>query len=140
MRGSKPSDAGFSDHLPLRLIKSEIIPPAPNPTKSGSAVIDWLPDFVGHSWVAYGASSLLVISHLPSPLSPRDGPIFRQVFELSSPNSADVAAVSWSPADPSAGDVAAAADDRIFVFQYDSGPGILRFPAVSFGPGFGFSS
>jgi len=125
MGESEPSGADLYNRLPLRLIESEIIPPAPNTTKSGSAVIDWLPDFAGHSWVAYGASSLLVVSHFPSPLSPQDGPIFRQVFELPSPNSADVSAVTWSLADPSAGELASAAGDSIFIFQYDAGPGIL---------------
>ncbi|GAB2291128.1 hypothetical protein Dimus_025386 [Dionaea muscipula] len=112
----------ISDYLPLQLIKSETIPPAPNISDPPGTTIDWLPDFAGYTWVAYGASSLLVISHFPSPLSLHEtsiGPIFRQVLELPSPNSADVAAVSWSPSTASAGDLAAAVDNRIFLFSYD---------------------
>ncbi|KAI9090354.1 hypothetical protein K1719_028689 [Acacia pycnantha] len=48
------------DHLPLRLHRSEIVTPAPTGSQS---TIDWLPDFYGYSWIAYGAASLLVISH-----------------------------------------------------------------------------
>ncbi|KAK3036066.1 hypothetical protein RJ639_029819 [Escallonia herrerae] len=96
------------------------IPPAP--TRSESA-IDWLPDFAGYSWIAYGASSLLVISHLPSPASDTEtliGPIFRQVLELSSDGSGSVSAVSWSPAAPSLGELAAALDNCIGIFSYGS--------------------
>ncbi|KAJ6729607.1 RABCONNECTIN-3A [Salix viminalis] len=109
-----------TDHLPLSLFRSDTIPPAP--TRSAST-IDWLPDFSGYSWVAYGASSLLVISHLPSPLSPEEtaiGPILRQVFELSGDESSPVNAVSWSPVNPSIGELAAASDNFISVFSHDS--------------------
>ncbi|GAB4861575.1 hypothetical protein Ancab_036768 [Ancistrocladus abbreviatus] len=115
----------ISDLLPLQLIKSESVPPAPNTSETGST-IDWLPDFAGYSWIAYGASSLLVISHLPSPLSPHEtnmGPIFRQVLDLPARNSSEVSAVSWSPSIPSAGDLAAAADNSIFLFAYNSAEG-----------------
>ncbi|KAJ7951329.1 Transducin family protein/WD-40 repeat protein [Quillaja saponaria] len=108
------------DHLPLQLLRSDIIPPAPTRSKS---TIDWLPNFSGYSWVAYGASSLLVISHFPSPLSSEEtliGPIFRQVFELSSDQSSAVAAVSWSPESPSFGELAAVAENCIWVFSHDS--------------------
>ncbi|XP_052192792.1 uncharacterized protein LOC127801585 isoform X2 [Diospyros lotus] len=121
------SSVYFADRLPLQIIKSETIPPAP--TRSESAV-DWLPEFAGHSWIAYGASSLLVISHFPSPLSEEEtliGPIFRQVFELSADSSASVSAVSWSPATPSAGDLAAALDNCIGLFSHNS-----RVPDGSF--------
>jgi hypothetical protein len=109
-----------TDHLPLSLFRSDIIPPAP--TRSAST-IDWLPDFSGYSWVAYGASSLLVISHLPSPLSPEEaaiGPILQQVFELSGDDSSPVKSVSWSPVTPSIGELAAASDNCISVFSHDS--------------------
>ncbi|CAI0440432.1 unnamed protein product [Linum tenue] len=108
------------DHLPLRLLRSDIIPPAPNRSVS---TIDWLPDFAGHPWLAYGASSLLVISHFPSPLSPQEtriGPVLRQVFELSGRHSSPVAAVSWSPVTPSVGEVAAAVDNFVILFSNDS--------------------
>lgn len=108
------------DHLPLSLLRSEFIPAAP--TRSVSA-IDWLPEFAGYSWVAYGASSLLVISHFPSPLSQEEtliGPIFRQIFELSD-DSTPVTAVSWSLAIPSIGGLAAASGNCIYVFTHDSG-------------------
>ncbi|KAK2971720.1 hypothetical protein RJ640_004014 [Escallonia rubra] len=116
--GSSAAPIDFADHLPLYLIKSEVIPPAP--TRSESA-IDWLPDFAGYSWIAYGASSLLVISHLPSPASDTEtliGPIFRQVLELSSDGSGSVSAVSWSPASPPLGELAAALDNCIGLFSY----------------------
>uniref|UniRef100_A0A803KZQ1 RAVE complex protein Rav1 C-terminal domain-containing protein n=1 Tax=Chenopodium quinoa TaxID=63459 RepID=A0A803KZQ1_CHEQI len=124
---AEPSAADLTDHLPLQLIKSETIPPSPNLSESGSSAVDWLPDFAGYSWIAYGASSLLVISHFPSPLSPqqsRIGPVFRQVFELlPSSDFPDVVSVAWSPAIPSSGDLAAAADNHVFLFHYDSSPG-----------------
>ncbi|CAN1794030.1 DmX-like protein 1 [Linum perenne] len=106
------------DHLPLRLLRSDTVAPAPN--RSISA-IDWLPDFSGHSWLAYGASSLLVISHFPS--SPQQvliGPVLRQVFELSGSPSSPVASVSWSPVTPSIGEVAAGADNSVFLFSHNS--------------------
>ncbi|XP_057463743.1 uncharacterized protein LOC130753577 [Actinidia eriantha] len=110
----------FAVNLPLRLIQSETIPPAP--TRSESA-IDWLPDFAGYSWIAYGASSLLVISHFPSPLSEEEtsiGPIFRQVFELSTHSSAAVSSVHWSPSVPSSGDLAVALDNCVGLFSHNS--------------------
>ena len=119
-----PSMTDLIDNLPLHLIKSETIPPSPNVFESGSSAIDWLPDFAGYSWIGYGASSLLVISHFPSPLSPQQshiGPIFRQVFELS--DSFDVSSVVWSPENPSSGEITASAHNRIFLFQYDCTPG-----------------
>ncbi|OMO64215.1 hypothetical protein CCACVL1_21938 [Corchorus capsularis] len=107
-------------HLPLSLVRSELIPPAPNRSESS---IDWLPDFAGYSWVAYGSSSLLVISHFPSPLSSEQilmGPIFRKVFELTSDASSRVTAVSWSPVTPSTGELAAASENCICLFSHDS--------------------
>ncbi|KAJ8748468.1 hypothetical protein K2173_003364 [Erythroxylum novogranatense] len=106
------------DHLPLTFLGSDVIPPAP--TRS-STTVDWLPDFRSYSWVAYGASSVLVISHLPSPLSSGEiliGPILRQVFQLSANPSLPVSAVSWSPVTPSEGELAAAVDNRIYLFCY----------------------
>ncbi|CDP08656.1 unnamed protein product [Coffea canephora] len=121
---SSPPLFDIAHHLPLRLIRSEIIPPAPNLTNSASGpAIDWLYDFAGYTWIAYGASSLLVISHFPNPLSHSEtliGPIFRQVFQLSVDGTGIVSAVSWSPATPSAGDLAAALDNCIGVFSYNS--------------------
>ncbi|XP_027907848.1 uncharacterized protein LOC114167099 isoform X2 [Vigna unguiculata] len=105
------------DHLPLCLLRSDMVPPAP--TLSESAV-DFLPHFAGYSWIAYAASSLLVISHFPSPLSPhqsRIGPIFRQSFQLSAD---PLAAVAWSPRSPSSGDLAAASDNCICLFHHNS--------------------
>ncbi|KAK4379176.1 hypothetical protein RND71_001038 [Anisodus tanguticus] len=70
--------------LPLQLIKSEIIPPAPN--RSNEPAIDWQPNFAGYSWIAYGASSLLVIRQFPNPLSQTEtaiGSVFQQILELS---------------------------------------------------------
>ncbi|KAH9622667.1 hypothetical protein KSS87_015596 [Heliosperma pusillum] len=114
-----------NDHLPLRLIQSETLPPSPTvSTTTGSTIADFLPDFAGYAWVAYAASSLLVISHFPSPLSPHQShlhPLFRQVIPLSPP--AAVSAVAWSAVVPSSGDLAAVVDHRVFLFRYDSSPG-----------------
>lgn len=113
------SSAVLSNHLPLHLFRSETIPPAPI-----QGALDFLPNFAGYSWVGYAASSLLVISHFPSPLSPEEsliGPIFRQVLELSSDDSTTITAVSWSPFTPSTGDIAAAASNCIYVLSPDSG-------------------
>ncbi|CAM8911029.1 unnamed protein product [Rhodiola kirilowii] len=104
------------DDLPLQMFKSEVIPPAPNLT--GSA-IDFLLDFAGYGWLAYGASSLFVISHFPSPASPSEtliGPIMRQTFDLAG----YVNAVAWSPVTPSTGEVAVAAENRIALYSHDS--------------------
>ena len=105
--------------LPLRLHRSEIVTPSPIFSRN---TMDWLPDFCGYSWIAYGASSLLVISHFPSPLSeqePKIGPIFRQAFELSCDPSSVVASLCWSPGLPSTGEIAAAAENCIWVFNND---------------------
>ncbi|KAI3441725.1 uncharacterized protein J3R85_001750 [Psidium guajava] len=102
------------DHLPLPLLRSDVIPPALTRSPIGST-IDWIPDLAGYAWVAYGASSLLVISHLPSPLSeaePLIAPFFRQVFDLPQP----VTSVSFS----SDGRVAAASGDCVFIHSLES--------------------
>ncbi|PON42363.1 WD repeat containing protein [Parasponia andersonii] len=117
-------------HLPLCLLGSDTIPPAPTRSDPPGSTIDWLPNFADLSWVAYGASSLLVISQFPSPLSPNEtaiGPIFRQVFELSRDPSSAVNAVSWSPATPSIGELAAAAENCVWVFSHDSASSIGSF-------------
>ncbi|KAK7275387.1 hypothetical protein RIF29_16503 [Crotalaria pallida] len=105
-----------TDHLPLHLHRSDVVPPAPTFSPS---TIDFLPHFSSFTWIAYGASSLLVITHFPSPLSlPQShiGPLFRHSFDLSSP----VSSVSWSPAVPSSGDLAAAARNCIWLFRHHS--------------------
>ncbi|XP_010523821.1 PREDICTED: uncharacterized protein LOC104802083 isoform X2 [Tarenaya hassleriana] len=107
------------DHLPLRLLRSEIVPPSPIRSQSS---IDCLPDFAGYSWLAYGASTLLVISHLPSPLRGDDslsGPIFRQVLEVSGDVSSSVTSVSWSPVTPSVGELAVGSGNSVFLFSHD---------------------
>jgi len=121
-------------HLPLHLLRSDTIPPSPTLSNS---TIDFLPNFSGYSWIAYGASSLLVITHFPSPLSDhqsRIGPIFRQFFELSFHHSSPVSSVSWSPHMPSHGDLAAAAENCIWVFNHDSvkSKGNLKFRFLTF--------
>ncbi|KAG7575146.1 WD40 repeat [Arabidopsis suecica] len=108
------------DNLPLRQLRSEIVPPAPNRSQSS---IDWLPDFAGYSWLAYGASTLLVISHLPSPLRGEDstnGPFFRQILEVSGDVSSPVTSVSWSPVTPSVGELAVGSGNYIYLFARDS--------------------
>ncbi|KAL4360243.1 hypothetical protein S83_027107 [Arachis hypogaea] len=107
------------DHLPLQLHRSDVVPPSPSP----SSAIDFLPDFAGYSWIAYAASSLLSITHFPSPLShkqTRIGSIFRQLFELSGDPSSFVSAVSWCPRTPSSGELAASAQNCIWVFHHRS--------------------
>ncbi|XP_020701269.1 uncharacterized protein LOC110113162 [Dendrobium catenatum] len=115
--------------LPLSLRRSQLIPPAPNRRRSA---IDFLHDFGGSSWIAYGASSLLVISHFPSPLPEHEnlvGPFFRQVIEPSSCSAVNwaayVNAVSWCPVRPSEGEVAAAQGNSIWLYapQPDSDTG-----------------
>ncbi|XP_043715744.1 uncharacterized protein LOC122664110 [Telopea speciosissima] len=116
----KINDVNISDLLPLELMKSEIIPQIPNCSDSA---VDWLPDFAGFSWIAYGASSLLVISHFPSPLSKEEsliGPIFRQVIELSSDESVLVKAVAWSPSFPSEGELAAVVENCVCLYSGNS--------------------
>lgn len=114
---SAPPLLDITSHLPLQLIKSEIIPPAPFILGAGSEpAADFLLDFSGHSWIAYGASSLVVISHFPNPLSEAEtkiGPIYRQVIELSTELADYVSAVSWSNAKPSVGELAVAFGDSI---------------------------
>lgn len=120
-----PMPLDLAGNLPLRLVKSDIVPPAPNRAETGGCqpAIDWLYDFAGYTWIAYGASSLLVISHFPNPLSESEtivGPIMRQVFELSVDGTGIVSAVSWSPVTPSVGELAAAVDSCIGFFSYNS--------------------
>ncbi|KAL2536324.1 transducin family protein/WD-40 repeat family protein [Forsythia ovata] len=121
---SAPQPQDITAILPLRLIQSEIVPPAPNRPATGSEpAIDWLLEFIGYSWIAYGASSLLIISHFPNPLSDAEtqiGPIFRQVIDLSSEGTGSVASVSWSPATPSTGELAVALGNCIRLFSYTS--------------------
>ncbi|KAJ8621858.1 hypothetical protein MRB53_030387 [Persea americana] len=114
---------GISSTFPLQLIRSHPIPPAPNGSDSS---IDFLHDFAGFSWIAYAASSLLVISHFPSPLSQEQtliGPIFRQVLQppCGGDGPADVKAVAWSPYLPSDGEIAAASENRICLYSAEPG-------------------
>ncbi|XP_020593489.1 uncharacterized protein LOC110033754 isoform X2 [Phalaenopsis equestris] len=107
--------------LPLSLLRSQLIPPPPN---RRSSAVDFLYDFGGSSWIAYGASSLLVISHFPSPLPEHEtlvGPFFLQVIEPSSSGDAnvlaDVDAVTWCPVLPSEGEVAASHGKSISLYE-----------------------
>ncbi|KAJ0986141.1 hypothetical protein J5N97_004497 [Dioscorea zingiberensis] len=111
--------------LPFHLLRSQILPPAPNRRKSAS---DWLPEFGGAAWVAYGASSLLVISHFPNPLYEHEtlvGSFLQQVIEPPPPPDAgdepgDVNAVRWCPARPSEGEIAAAAGNCVWFYSPDA--------------------
>uniref|UniRef100_A0A0E0MXX2 RAVE complex protein Rav1 C-terminal domain-containing protein n=1 Tax=Oryza rufipogon TaxID=4529 RepID=A0A0E0MXX2_ORYRU len=114
--------------LPLALHPPHLIPPAP---AADPRALSFLPDLGGLPWVAYGAASFLVVSHLPSP--PRegssssggggggddDGPFFRQAIDLRAP----VSAVTWCRR--GGGELAAAAGSSVSVFQ----------PAPSSSPG-----
>ncbi|EPS66388.1 hypothetical protein M569_08390 [Genlisea aurea] len=108
--------------LPLQLIQSQIIPPAPSRSRCGSEPIaDFLLEFSGLSWIAYGASSAVVIAHFPNPMSEPEtklGPVYRQVIELSRDGESQVSAVSWSPARPSLGELAVALSGFIFLLKY----------------------
>ncbi|GAB2231199.1 hypothetical protein Droror1_Dr00027488 [Drosera rotundifolia] len=129
------STYSISSHLPLRLIKSEVIPPNPNKSHPPSSVIDWLPDFAGYSWIAYGGASLLVISHFPSPMKTHEsdiGPIFRQVIELGDDGDGDVGedgvvAVAWSML----GEIAVAAGDRVVLFARGSVEGSFSWSQIA---------
>ncbi|KAH7678962.1 RAVE complex protein Rav1 C-terminal protein [Dioscorea alata] len=103
--------------LPSSRSTSQILPPAPNRRKSA---VDWLPEFGSASWVSYGASSLLVISHFPNPLYEHEtlvGSLLQQVIEPLPSDAgdelADVNAVRWCPTRPSVGEIAAAAGNFI---------------------------
>lgn len=136
------SSEAVADLLPLPLIRSGIVPPAPNRRKSA---VDFLPDFGGSAWIAYGAASLLVVSHFPSPRSDPQalvGPSFRQVIDPEIPPSCSAAdaaaadgviAVRWCPARPSDGEIAAAVGDCVFLFNPDSATasGNLAFTIIS---------
>ncbi|KAF6136184.1 hypothetical protein GIB67_001593 [Kingdonia uniflora] len=120
---SEEEESIITDLLPLKLLKSETIPPSPNLSFSNQT-IDILHNFSNLSWIAYGASSLLVISHFPSPLSPQQthiGPIFRQVIELSHHISSQVKAVAWSPLASSDGEVAVAIENCVFLCSEKAG-------------------
>ncbi|WOK91366.1 hypothetical protein Cni_G00057 [Canna indica] len=117
--GGGPADSDdIMDLLPLQLVRSQLIPPAPNRRESA---IDWLPEFGGLAWIAYGASSLLVISHFPSPLSgheDRPDRFFQQVIEPPTMDEhTDLTAVSWCTAQPSDGELAAASGNNVFVYS-----------------------
>ncbi|KAG9447852.1 hypothetical protein H6P81_013980 [Aristolochia fimbriata] len=119
----------ISEKLPLKLIKSQLIPPAPNRFPSA---IDWLPDFGGLSWIAYGASSLLVISHFPSPRCQEEayiGTIFEQVIETPRPTvgTAVLRAVAWSPSLPSEGEIAVGSGNTVYVYTSGSKDGTGSF-------------
>ncbi|XP_017699904.2 uncharacterized protein LOC103713736 isoform X2 [Phoenix dactylifera] len=119
--GGPAGDEDITDLLPLPLVRSQLIPPAPNRRASA---IDWLPDFGGASWIAYGAASLIVISHFPSPLSPHEtlvGPFFQQVIDppvsAAGDGPAAVNAVAWCPSRPSEGEIAAALGSSIWMYS-----------------------
>ncbi|KAG0464119.1 hypothetical protein HPP92_020188 [Vanilla planifolia] len=109
----------ISKLLPLSLVRSQLVPSAPNRRR---LAIDFLFDFGGSSWIAYGASSLLVVSHFPSPIPECGnlvGPFFRQVIEPIASGAANglaVNAVSWCPTRPSDGEVAAALGNSILFY------------------------
>lgn len=117
-----PPPFDFASRLPLHLLNYDTIPPAPSRSSSGSEpAVDFLLDFAGYSWIAYGASSLLVISHFPNPILEAEtkiAPIYRQVIELSREAAGCVSAVSWSPVTPSVGELAVALGDCIVLLTY----------------------
>jgi hypothetical protein len=64
---------------PYELSIQQDLPPAPN---VGPQCADWLPRFAGSSWLAYAASSAVVVATAASPLNPGEsssGRFFQQV-------------------------------------------------------------
>ncbi|KAF9594784.1 hypothetical protein IFM89_034767 [Coptis chinensis] len=127
---SNPNEQlSLTNDLPLKLLNAQTIPPCPTRSQS---TIDYLPDYSTLSWIAYAASSLLVISHFPSPNSKQQsliGPIYRQVIDISNDDgSSIIKAVSWSPVFPSLGEVAVAVENCICLYSERS-----RIVNASFG-------
>ncbi|KAL5716968.1 hypothetical protein ACHQM5_010067 [Ranunculus cassubicifolius] len=118
------STAGEALQLPLQLIKSETIPPSPDRN-----TIDCLLHYSGYSWIAYGASSLLVISHLPSPHQTLIAPIYRQVIDL--PSSSTVKALAWSPSLPSHAEIAVSVDNLVCLYADTSLGGSFNWSQVA---------
>ncbi|CAN6465807.1 unnamed protein product [Victoria cruziana] len=119
-------------HVPAELVRCQLVPPAPNGTPNS---ISWLRDFAGFSWLAYGAASLAVVTHVASPLSKREaavGSFFHQVLEpepppgQSDPSIFTVRALSWCPSVPSDGTLAVALGSSISLYSplpdYLAGP------------------
>ncbi|PPD89135.1 hypothetical protein GOBAR_DD13933 [Gossypium barbadense] len=62
------SEVDPTDHLPLSLLRSELIPPAPNRSESA---IDWLPDFAVFEISSVASSPVTAVSW--SPVTPSSG-------------------------------------------------------------------
>ncbi|KAG0631662.1 hypothetical protein M758_1G270500 [Ceratodon purpureus] len=100
------------------------LPPAPN---VGPQCADWLPRFAGSSWLAYAASSAVVVATAASPLNPGEsssGRFFQQVLETRSSNVEEncegrdlVTSVGWAPVGPSVGQLAAAVGKAIHLYS-----------------------
>ncbi|XP_057841085.2 uncharacterized protein LOC131050818 isoform X2 [Cryptomeria japonica] len=118
---------------PLQLKSIQCIPPAPNSTITA---IDWIPDFVGFGWVAYGAGPFVVITttQLPEGEEEPIGPFFQQIlqplqYEKDRMNDNDdddeeydededeIRAVAWAPVIPSNGLLAVGAGEFVYVYE-----------------------
>ncbi|KAF3786871.1 hypothetical protein EJ110_NYTH24241 [Nymphaea thermarum] len=128
--------------VPAELVRCQLVPPAPNGTPNS---IGWLRDFAGFSWLAYGAASVAVVTHVASPLSQREaavGSFFHQVLEPdpppghSDPSFFTVRALSWCPSVPSDGTLAVALGSSISLYSplpdCPTGKSYLFIPFISF--------
>ncbi|KAH9303041.1 hypothetical protein KI387_014624, partial [Taxus chinensis] len=119
------TDRGFE---PLQLRPIQHIPPAPNPFKTS---IDWIHEFAGFGWVAYGAGPFVVITTIQLPEGQEEeeeriGPFFQQIlqpFQHKKDNYDDnneedkIRAVAWAPAIPSSGLLAVGAGECVCVYE-----------------------
>lgn len=90
--------------------------PAPNPSPQTA---DWLPEFLGFSWLAYGSHSSVVISIAPFPPGREEaehGPLLRKVIDIPEA-SGKITCVRWAPKGPSNGVLAVAGGECIYVYE-----------------------
>lgn len=109
---------------PYELSIQQDLPPAPN---VGTQCADWLPRFAGSSWLAYAASSAIVIATAASPLNSGEsssGRFFQQVLETRTNNDGDdcigrslVTSVGWAPVGSSVGQLAAACGNTLLLYS-----------------------
>ncbi|ONK64335.1 uncharacterized protein A4U43_C07F24610 [Asparagus officinalis] len=123
---ASPSCSSAEDITDLLPLLSQISDRPPPPAVANLPSIS-SPTLAHPHGFAYGTSSLLIISHFPSPLYDSEtliGPSFQQVIDpIASPSCStadDIVAVRWSSARPSDGEITAAVGDCVFLFCPDS--------------------
>lgn len=123
---------------PLRLRPIQYIPPAP---KHIASALDWIPEFAGHAWLAYGAGSIVVITTTPAPTADEEesritGPFFQQVLQplqniTDNEDNDDIRAVAWTPIIPSNGVLAVGAGESVYIYEpYSLVPGTANANSV----------